>query len=80
MESLTIDINVPNMDCMDVDELTEIETYFYGIQKLAELVREYAIHQKLAMQHRAAGRIHLAQCHTEKCEEIYKKIPQEYQW
>lgn len=66
-------LDVPNLDACNPDELLEIET-------VALNVADYAKHKREAMSARLEGRIEAARVLEEKCDRIYKRIPEAYRW
>lgn len=66
-------LDVPNLDCMESDELLELADIF---SRLAQ----YAANKASAQTYRKAGNIKLALIQEKLCDAIYQKLPKEYQW
>lgn len=68
--------DVPNMDCLDADELRDIG----DDNRAPVVVRKYANTKRKAVLARLAGRIADAMNHEDDCERIYKSMPAELRW
>ena len=74
--------NVPNLDCLETDELFD----YWKAHKGAEAstpeaqLAEYAFNKAQAQQYRLAGEIGNAMTRETACDAIYDKLPSDYRW
>lgn len=73
-------IEVPNLDTLDADELYECVVKFEKTVATFKLLKRYALHKKAAVEARSSGFIAAALTHEDKCEILYKMLPEEYRW
>ena len=67
------DLNIPNLDCMDEDDLRDIAA------KL-KLLSRYATQKACAMAWRKKGDLHAALLAEGKLDQIYQSLPPDWRW
>lgn len=87
---------VPNLDCMDIEELSDFQEYLersmegackalFGKHDVdtdswAVLLWHYTVFKRSAIRYRLAGDIQSALDRESECEEIYNKLPEVAKW
>jgi hypothetical protein len=87
---------VPNLDCMDVEELQGFTAKYWnsskvlaeeligdrrrGFKSIADQLVMYARHKTHAIKHRTEGEIGSATVFESICDRIYAKLPEDLRW
>ena len=70
---MAIELDVPNLDVAEPDELTEFASALLTLGTYADC-------KAIAMRCRLAGRIEVAQRHERRCEQLYQMLPPSWRW